>query len=207
MHTPELLAVLQDYRQKGFITRHDWSAKRYTTRKTTDYAAKIDCAARSRGVDDFAIFASIDEIVLGGENEHLSVALEACNARTMSRDSKIGCSVESNAYSRHGEQDPKNTFILEQYNLLDSSSPVVHNYLINVKSLTTPLWYEASSEMKEVTEALPRNTAEVRRCKGLLTEGRKLYNTNSIGNLSPLPSRLMSTIREKTKGDVVFNLL
>ncbi|EED89148.1 predicted protein [Thalassiosira pseudonana CCMP1335] len=141
MHTPELLAVLQDYRQKGFITRHDWSAKGsvgYTIRRNTDYAAKIDCAARSRGVDDFAIFASIYDIFLGSTElngarqtkGHLKQALKACDGTK----EMGGCSVGSKE---------------------DSMDNGRSNFIANVKNLRVPPWYHSSLVTREAIDSLP----------------------------------------------------
>mmetsp|Transcript_30953 Transcript_30953/g.65891 ORF Transcript_30953/g.65891 Transcript_30953/m.65891 type:complete len:293 (-) Transcript_30953:1608-2486(-) len=140
MHSKELQDVLQTFRDEGFITRHDWSEKAsrgYTTRKTYEHAkwaAQTDCALRTRGIYDYALFSDIDEIAVGGKSGtntnypdgHLAPALEMCEeAKIMRR--KIACSFNSNTvssiYTKLTEEEElalKDNLILERYNRIEA---------------------------------------------------------------------------------------
>jgi hypothetical protein len=172
MHSPEVQSVLETYRKQGFITRHDWSGKAsgdYTTRITYEHAkwaAQTDCALRSRGVYDYALFSDIDEIAVGGSDSrsnyssgHLGPALMKCAAAKA--NGKIGCSFNSNTvtsvYTKLNEKEKtffQDKLLLERYDRMEASphcpancqkrgKEIVRNYhqgrqkyMINVKDLS-----------------------------------------------------------------------
>lgn len=135
MHSPEIQQALQIYRDENFITRHDWSDKAsgaYTTKMTYEHAkwaAQTDCALRSRGVFDYALFSDIDEVVVGPNarskgnypNGHLAPVIEFCDEAKKTRG-KIACSFNSNTvtsiYTKLNEEEEmamKDKLILERY--------------------------------------------------------------------------------------------
>mmetsp|Transcript_43088 Transcript_43088/g.91651 ORF Transcript_43088/g.91651 Transcript_43088/m.91651 type:complete len:441 (-) Transcript_43088:26-1348(-) len=107
LHSPEVQDALQSFRHDDkFITRHDWSEKAshgYTTRdyhQHAVWAAQTDCALRSRGVFDYALFSDVEELALGGSGPggwegHLATALDTCEEAKNARG-KIACSFDSN---------------------------------------------------------------------------------------------------------------
>ena len=140
MHSPEVQSALQVYRDEGFITRHDWSGKAsggYTTRKTYEHAkwaAQTDCALRSRGIYDYALFSDIDEIAVGGSvaskssypDGHLGPALDMCDEAHKEKG-KIACSFNSNTvssiYTKFNEEEEfalKDKPILERYDQIEA---------------------------------------------------------------------------------------
>ena len=133
LHSPEVQSALQVYRDEGFITRHDWSDKAsrgYTTQKTYEHAkwaAQTDCALRSRGIFDFALFSDIDEIAVGGNPEgHLGPALDMCEKAHKDKG-KIACSFNSNTvssiYTKRNEEEEvalKDRPILERYDRIEA---------------------------------------------------------------------------------------
>ena len=134
MHTPEVQAALQIYRDEGFITRHDWSEKAsggYTTKKTYEHAkwaAQTDCALRSRDIFHYALFSDLDEIVVGDPKDGLlTQALEMCEEAKKSKG-KIACSFNSNTVSSiytklndDEEKALKDKLVLERYNRIEAS--------------------------------------------------------------------------------------
>ncbi|KAL3796789.1 hypothetical protein HJC23_010936 [Cyclotella cryptica] len=140
LHSPDVQAVLQVYRAQNFVTRHDWSSKasgQYTTRITYEHAkwaAQTDCALRSRGHFDYALFSDIDEIAVGnyGSNPkyppgHLGPAIEAC-AAAKEKNEKIGCSFNSNTvtsvYTKLNSEEEsfmKDRLMLERYDRIEAS--------------------------------------------------------------------------------------
>ncbi len=133
MHSPEVQNVLEMYRNWGFITRHDWSAKasgQYTTRVTYEHAkwaAQTDCALRSRGLYGYALFSDIDEVAMGGTNG-LAPALELCEQAHTNRG-VIGCSFHSKTVSSvftkltdEEEMKMKDKLLLERYSNVDAES-------------------------------------------------------------------------------------
>ena len=140
MHSPEVQASLQAFRDEEFITRHDWSDKAsrgYTTHKTYEHAkwaAQTDCALRSRGIYDYALFSDIDEIAAGGKSGpdtkypdgHLAPALDMCEEAKQTRG-KIACSFNSNTvssiYTKLNEEEElamKDKLILERYDGIEA---------------------------------------------------------------------------------------
>ena len=130
MHSPDVQKVLETYRNWDFITRHDWSAKasgKYTTRITYEHAkwgAQTDCALRSRGIYDYALFSDIDEVAMGGD-EGLTPALEMCEQAHKDRG-VIGCSFNSNTVSSvftkltdDEELKVKDKLLLERFNHME----------------------------------------------------------------------------------------
>eukprot|EP00986_Skeletonema_menzelii_P009433 scaffold4297_cov152-Skeletonema_menzelii.AAC.12 len=126
MHSPDVQKVLEIYRKWNLITRHDWSGKasgQYTTRVTYEHAkwaAQTDCALRSRGVYDYALFSDIDEVAMGGD-EGLARALDMCERAHTDRG-VIGCSFNSNTVSsvftkltEDEEMKMKDKLLLERY--------------------------------------------------------------------------------------------
>jgi hypothetical protein len=126
MHSPEVQKVLEIYRKWNLITRHDWSgiaSGQYTTRITYEHAkwaAQTDCALRSRGQFDYALFSDIDEVAMGG-NEGLAPALDVCEQAHTDRG-VIGCSLNSNTVSSvftkltdEEEMKMKDKLLLERY--------------------------------------------------------------------------------------------
>lgn len=140
MHSPDVQAVLQHYRKENFVTRHDWSKKasgEYTTKTTYEHAkwaAQSDCALRSRGQFDYALFSDIDEIAVGSNGSHakypqgdLGPALEAC-AAAKEKDNKIGCSFNSNTvtsvYTKLDEKEEayfRDKLMLQRYSRMEAS--------------------------------------------------------------------------------------
>ncbi len=137
MHSPEVQDVLQLYRDEDFITRHDWSGKAsgdYTTRITYEHAkwaAQTDCALRSRGMYDYALFSDIDEIVVSGSKTtnpdgQLAPALDMCeNAKK--KKGVVACSFNSNTvssiYTKLNQEEElamKDKLILERYNRIEA---------------------------------------------------------------------------------------
>ena len=131
MHSPDVQSVLEIYRKWNLITRHDWSAKasgQYTTRITYEHAkwaAQTDCALRSRGLYDYALFSDIDEVAMGG-NEGLAPALEMCEQAHTDRG-VIGCSFNSNTVSSvftkltdEEEKKMKDKLLLERYSNVEA---------------------------------------------------------------------------------------
>lgn len=178
MHSPEVQTVLEMYRKWNFITRHDWSAKssgQYTTRVTYEHAkwaAQTDCALRSRGQYDYALFSDIDEVAMGGPNG-LAPALELCEQAHTNRG-VIGCSFNSNTVSSvftkltdDEEMKMKDKLLLERYSHVEAEPFCPSNckclgrnckdmtrkyhygrqkYMLNVNDLTIPpipLWTHA----------------------------------------------------------------
>lgn len=132
MHTPEVQEVLQYYRRQNFVTRHDWSSKasgEYTTKITYEHAkwaSQSDCALRSRGQFDFALFSDIDEIAVGRNGGQLVPALDAC-AAAKDKDNKIGCTFNSNTvtsvYTKLDEKEEayfKDKLMLERYSRMEA---------------------------------------------------------------------------------------
>ncbi|KAL7508779.1 hypothetical protein ACHAXN_005857 [Cyclotella atomus] len=132
MHTPEVQEVLQYYRRQNFVTRHDWSSKasgEYTTKITYEHAkwaSQSDCALRSRGQFDFALFSDIDEIAVGRNGGQLGPALDAC-AAAKDKDNKIGCTFNSNTvtsvYTKLDEKEEayfKDKLMLERYSRMEA---------------------------------------------------------------------------------------
>ncbi|KAK1745087.1 glycosyltransferase (family 92) [Skeletonema marinoi] len=111
--------------------KSDWSAKasgQYTTRITYEHAkwaAQTDCALRSRGLYDYALFSDIDEVAMGG-NEGLAPALEMCEQAHTDRG-VIGCSFNSNTVSSvftkltdEEEMKMKDKLLLERYSNVEA---------------------------------------------------------------------------------------
>lgn len=140
MHSPEVQSTLQLYRDEEFITRHDWSGKAsgdYTTKKTYEHAkwaAQTDCALRSRGIYDYALFSDIDEVVVGAkavsENRRnegmLTLALDMCEEAKEKRG-KVACSFNSNTvssiYTKLNDEEEmvmKDKLILERYDRVEA---------------------------------------------------------------------------------------
>ena len=141
MHSPLVQSALQTFRDDGFITRHDWSDKAsrgYTTHTTYEHAkwaAQTDCALRSRGTFDYALFSDIDEVAVGGGKGgpnsdypvgHLAPALEMCEEAKAKRK-KIACSFNSNTvssiYTKLNEEEElimKDKLILERYDGIEA---------------------------------------------------------------------------------------
>ena len=134
MHSPEVQATLQMYRDEKFITRHDWSdlaSGGYTTKKTYEHAkwaAQTDCALRSRGVYDYALFSDIDEIAVGDEKDdgRLSKAMDMCDNAKQQRGI-VACSFNSNTVSSiftklndEEEMAIQDKLILERYNRIEA---------------------------------------------------------------------------------------
>ena len=130
MHSLEVQNILEKYRQWNLITRHDWSAEasnQYTTRITYEHAkwaAQTDCALRSRGLYDYALFTDIDEVVMGG-SMGLVLALELCE-KAHSNRGVIGCSFNSNTVSsiftkltEDEEKKVKDKLLLERYSRVE----------------------------------------------------------------------------------------
>eukprot|EP00986_Skeletonema_menzelii_P013967 scaffold8679_cov154-Skeletonema_menzelii.AAC.10 len=134
MHSPEVQKVLEIYRKWNLITRHDWSGKasgQYTTRITYEHAkwaAQTDCALRSRGVYDYALFSDIDEVAMGRGDEGLAPALEMCEQAHTDRG-VIGCSFNSNTVSSvftkltdDEEMKMKDKLLLERYSHVEETT-------------------------------------------------------------------------------------
>ena len=140
MHSPEVQRTLQVYHDEGFVTRHDWSdsaSRGYTTHKTYEHAkwaAQTDCALRSRGIFDYALFSDLDEIAVGGKygsitsfpEGHLAPALEMCDEAKKS-SKKIACSFNSNTVSSvftklsdEEEMAVKDKLMLERYERVEA---------------------------------------------------------------------------------------
>lgn len=180
MHSPDVQKVLETYRQWNLVTRHDWSGKasgKYTTRITYEHAkwaAQTDCALRSRGLYDYALFSDIDEVAMGGD-EGLTPALEMCEQAHADRG-VIGCSFNSNTVSSvftkltaDEEVKMKDKLLLERYNHMELKPFCPSNcrclgkncsemtrkyhygrqkYMVNMHDLTIPprpLWTHAIS--------------------------------------------------------------
>ena len=140
-HGPAVQAALQAYRDEDFVTRHDWSSRAsrgYTTHKTYEHAkwaAQTDCALRSRGIYDYALFSDIDEVAVGGSGGtlaadslvgHLAPALDACEEAKKTRG-KVACSFNSNTVSSiytqlddEEEMALRDKLILERYNRIEA---------------------------------------------------------------------------------------
>lgn len=135
MHSPEIQQALQIYRDENFITRHDWSEKAsgaYTTQMTYEHAkwaAQTDCALRSRGQFEYALFSDIDEVAIGPNsspkgnypNGHLAPVFEFCDEAKKTRG-KIAFSFNSNTvtsiYTKLNEEEEmamQDKLILERY--------------------------------------------------------------------------------------------
>ena len=140
MHTSEVQQALQIFRDEKFITRHDWSNKAsggYTTKMTYEHAkwaAQTDCALRSRGIYDYALFSDIDEVVVGptsnpkGDytNGHLAPVLDICDEAKKKRGN-IACSFNSNSvtsvFTRLNEEEEiamDEKLILERYDRIEA---------------------------------------------------------------------------------------
>ena len=140
MHTPEVQQALQIFRDEKFITRHDWSDKAsggYTTKMTYEHAkwaAQTDCALRSRGIYDYALFSDIDEVVVGPASSpkgdyskgHIAPVLDICEKAKKERG-KIACSFNSNTvtsvFTRFNEEEEiamDEKLILERYDRIEA---------------------------------------------------------------------------------------
>jgi hypothetical protein len=178
MHSPEVQKVLEYYRIQNFVTRHDWSekaSKEYTTKITYEHAkwaAQTDCALRSRGQFDYALFSDIDEITVGNSpTGHLGPALDACMA-AKEKDNKIACSFNSNTvtsvYTKLNDKEEKffsDKLLLERYSKMEASPHCPANcactgpncrkyhqgrqkYMVNVRDTSIspqPMWTHAIS--------------------------------------------------------------
>jgi hypothetical protein len=140
LHSPDVQAVFRVYRAQNFVTRHDWSSKasgQYTTHKTYEHAkwaAQTDCALRSRGHFDYALFSDIDEIAVGHKGTHLkypqghlNFAIEAC-AAAKAKNGKFACSFNSNTvtsvYTKLNSKEEsflKDKLMLERYDRIEVS--------------------------------------------------------------------------------------
>ncbi len=140
LHTPEIQSALELYRKEGFITRHDWSGKAsgdYTTQITYEHAkwaSQTDCALRSRGMFDYALFSDIDEVAVGPNSSstsaypkgHLAPALELCDEANK-KNGKIACSFNSKTVTsiytnldNEEEIASKDKLFLERYNRIEA---------------------------------------------------------------------------------------
>lgn len=140
LHTPEMQSALQVYRNEGFITRHDWSGKAsggYTTKSTYEHAkwaAQTDCALRSRGMFDYALFSDIDEVAVAPNsssasdypNGHLAPVMDFCDEANI-RSGKIACSFNTKTvtsiYTKLDEEEDlalKEKLIMERYNRIEA---------------------------------------------------------------------------------------
>lgn len=90
-HSPKLQSILNEYRvTKGkIVSRHDWSKRAKSKSSSSDTfvnslarpAAKMDCMLRSRGVDSYAMFGDIQEMIDRGA----ATELKACQANMTER--------------------------------------------------------------------------------------------------------------------------
>ncbi len=140
LHAPEIQSALELYRKEGFITRHDWSGKasgNYTTKRTYEHAkwaAQTDCALRSRGMFDYALFSDIDEVSVGPDasstsahpNGHLAPVLELCD-EAYNKNGKVACSFNSKSVTsiytkldNKEEMAMNDKLILERYNQIEA---------------------------------------------------------------------------------------
>lgn len=82
-HSSQLQSILNDYRSKSkFVSRHDWSSRAISKSSAADIfqnsltrpAAKMDCMLRSRGVDEYALFGDIRDMI----DKTVDTQLKAC---------------------------------------------------------------------------------------------------------------------------------
>lgn len=139
VHTPEIQEALQIFRDEKFITRHDWSSKasgEYTSKMTYEHAkwaAQTDCALRSRGIYDYALFSDIDEVIVKPKsdsnvdlNDGLASVLKRCDAAKKNQG-KIAFSFNSNTvtsiYTKLNdaeEKDMDDKLMLERYDRIEA---------------------------------------------------------------------------------------
>ncbi|KAL3762976.1 hypothetical protein ACHAWU_001123 [Discostella pseudostelligera] len=155
LHTPGMQSALELYRKEGFITRHDWSGKAsggYTqiTYEHAKWAAQTDCALRSRGMFDYALFSDIDEVAVGPDsssisaypNGHLAPALDLCDEANK-QNGKIACSFNSKTVTsiytkldKEEELASKDKLIMERYNRIEANPFCPANCRCRAKNCT-----------------------------------------------------------------------
>ena len=88
-HSPDLQSILSEYRKEKLVSRHDWSKQAKSKSSATDDfvgslarpAARMDCMLRSRGIDGFAIFGGITEVI----DETAVAILKSCQENNTER--------------------------------------------------------------------------------------------------------------------------
>jgi hypothetical protein len=88
-HAPKLQSVLNKYRVRKFVSRHDWSKRAKSRSSAADHfihnlarpAAKMDCMLRSRGVDSYAMFGDIKEMIYNSA----AADMKACESNSTER--------------------------------------------------------------------------------------------------------------------------
>ena len=234
MHSSEVQAVLQFYRSLNFVTRHDWSKKasgEYTTRITYEHAkwaAQSDCALRSRGQFDYALFSDIDEIAVSRKGS-LQPALDAC-AAAKKKDGKIGCSFNSNTvtsvYTKFNDQEEtyfKDKLMLERYSRMEAEPHCPANcacktgpdcrkyhqgrqkYMVNIKDTDIPprpMWTHAIArdydEMNKVMKVLDDDLIHVRHFQGHWYLNKDLLNSMKE-KYAPLDEQIMKDVSSQIK--------
>ena len=234
MHSPEVQAVLQFYRSRNFVTRHDWSKKasgEYTTRITYEHAkwaAQSDCALRSRGQFDYALFSDIDEIAVSSKGS-LQPALDAC-AAAKKNDGKIGCSFNSNTvtsvYTKFDDKEEahfKDKLMLERYSRMEVEPHCPANcacktgpdcrkfhsgrqkYMANIRDTDIPprpMWTHAIArdydEMGKIMKVLDDDLIHVRHFQGHWYLNKDLLNSMEEKD-APLAENVMNDVRSEIK--------
>eukprot|EP00571_Detonula_confervacea_P016021 CAMPEP_0172307836 /NCGR_PEP_ID=MMETSP1058-20130122/8599_1 /TAXON_ID=83371 /ORGANISM="Detonula confervacea, Strain CCMP 353" /LENGTH=991 /DNA_ID=CAMNT_0013020113 /DNA_START=141 /DNA_END=3113 /DNA_ORIENTATION=- len=238
MHSPEVQSALQIYRDEKFITRHDWSGKAsgdYTTKKTYEHAkwaAQTDCALRSRGIYDYALFSDLDEIAVGGyPGGHLAPALEMCQEAKEKRG-KIACSFNSNTvssiYTKLNDEEElamKDKLILERYDRIEAKPHCPSNckclgnncsimdrkfhsgrqkYIVNVRDLTIP-------PRPMWTHALARDYDEMNKIMEVLPDevmhvrhyqGHWYKNNNLLNSMEEKEAPLSTTLMDTVRSSI-----
>jgi hypothetical protein len=72
-HSAKLQSIMNDFRARQAVSRHDWSTRAKSKSSAHEKfihnlapaAAKMDCMLRSRGVDSYAMFGDIKEMMYG----------------------------------------------------------------------------------------------------------------------------------------------
>jgi hypothetical protein len=232
MHSPEVQSVLEMYRKWNFITRHDWSAKasgKYTTRVTYEHAkwaAQTDCALRSRGLHNYALFSDIDEVAMGGTNG-LAPALELCEQAHTDRG-VIGCSFNSKTVSSvftkltdDEEMKMKDKLLLERYSNVDAESVCRGNcrclgrnceetsrkyhygrqkYMLNMNDLSIPprpLWTHAiGRDYDEMDKIMEQLPDDVFHIRHYQGHWLKKDLDTMEEKYAPLPSKIIDLLRK-----------
>lgn len=237
MHSTEVQSILEIYRGWGFITRHDWSAKasgQYTTRVTYEHAkwaAQTDCALRSRGQYEYALFGDIDEVAMVDANG-LAPALDLCEEAHTKRG-VIGCSFNSNTVSSvftklTDDEEMKMTdkLLLERYTYIEAKPFCPSNcrclgsnckeitrkyhhgrqkYMLNVKDLSVPprpLWTHAiSRDYDEMDELMEQLPDDVFHIRHY--QGHWLKNKNILNTMEEKHAPLPKEFIERLR-EIIF---
>lgn len=136
-HSTAFQSILNNYRmtKKGvrIVTRHDWSTRAKSrssgannfTNSLSRAAAKMDCILRSRGVDGYAIYGEIDELIDRGSAD---ASLKACE-----KDNNGMCSLQVDIAPKE---------LVRESNHVPDISDIRHESrkCVNIKDITLPPW-------------------------------------------------------------------